>query len=202
MNDFDYDVREKKRIASGARARKCGSKSKRCTLPSDYLTAKQKKGLNGEMKTYNLSAPMNYIQFRDMPEDLQKEYLTKLYVDWRISLTEISKMFKCSPETVRHACRQFGISTKMRGQRATNAQMRHWYDWIRGGGSPIGNEEINKREGDNNGIQVTHPINNPCVVSGSIRLEGTSSMLMNTITSILSGLENRKVTVEIGFDTE
>ncbi len=93
MNDFDYDVKEKKRIAAGARARKCGSKSKRCTLPSDYLTAKQKKGLNGKMKTYNLSAPVSYAEFRDMPKDLQKEYLTKLYLDWCINLTMIAKMF-------------------------------------------------------------------------------------------------------------
>ena len=35
MNDFDYDVKEKKRIAAGARSRKCGSKSKRCTLLPD-----------------------------------------------------------------------------------------------------------------------------------------------------------------------
>ena len=196
MNDFDYDVREKKRIAAGARARKCGSKSKRCTLPSDYLTAKQKKGLNGKMKTYNLSAPMNYIQFRDMPEDLQKEYLTKLYVDWRISLTEIAKMFKCSPETVRHACRQFGINTKMRGQRATNAQMRHWHEWIKGNGSPVGVEAATEREDNNSAPSM----DNLCVVSGSIRLQGTSSTLLGAITSVLDSLENHKISVEIGFE--
>ncbi len=130
MNDFDFDVKEKKRIAAGARARKCGSKSKRCTLPSDYLTAKQKKGLNGKMKTYNLSAPMTYGEFKNMPKDLQKEYLTKLYLDWRISFVEISKMFRCSPETVRKACSNLGISTSKRSHRASYEQMQNWYRWL------------------------------------------------------------------------
>lgn len=130
MNDFDFDVKEKKRIAAGARARKCGSKSKRCTLPSDYLTVKQKKGLNGKMKTYNLSAPMTYSEFRNMPKDLQKEYLTKLYLEWCISLIEISKMFGCSPETVRKACNDFGIDTSNRDHRASYAQMDFWKKWL------------------------------------------------------------------------
>lgn len=130
MNDFDFDVKEKKRIAAGAKARKCGSKSKRCTLPSDYLTTKQKKGLNGKMKTFNLSVPMTYGEFKNMPKDLQKEYLTKLYLDWCISSIEISKMFKCSPETVRKACNDFGISTSNRGRRASYAQMDFWNKWL------------------------------------------------------------------------
>ena len=38
MNDFDYDALQKKRIAAGARHMKRGSRSKRCSLPSDNLT--------------------------------------------------------------------------------------------------------------------------------------------------------------------
>lgn len=132
MNDFDYDVKEKKRIAAGARARKCGSKSKRCTLPSDYLTAKQKKGLNGKMKTYNLSGPMSYAEFRNMPKDLQKEYLSKLYLDWCISLTMIAKMFGCSPETVRQACNNLGIDTAKKYRRASPEHIAFWQDWVGG----------------------------------------------------------------------
>ena len=46
MHDFDYDAMQKKRIARGASHMKRGSKSKKCTLPSDYLTAAQKRRLN------------------------------------------------------------------------------------------------------------------------------------------------------------
>lgn len=133
MNDFDYDVKEKKRIAAGARARKCGSKSKRCTLPSDYLTAKQKKGLNGKMKTFNLSAPMNYGEFKNMPKDLQKEYLTKLYLEWGVGTVEIGKMFGCSSETVRKACRNLGINTSRCGHKMSYEQLDFWHSWLRQG---------------------------------------------------------------------
>ena len=196
MNDFDYDVREKKRIAAGARARKCGSKSKRCTLPSDYLTAKQRKGLNGKMSTYNLSAPMNWTQFREMPEDLQKEYLSKLYADWGVSSTELAKMFGCSSETVRHTCKSFAIKVKTRGGRMNNAQMQHWQDWLKSNGVSTGIEE----EGSNQNSACL--VDSAHIVSGTIRLQGTSSTLLDTISLVLGTLKNRKLTVEINFDSE
>ena len=43
---FQQDVKERKKMKTGAMHRKCGSKSKKCTLPSDYLTPSQKKKLN------------------------------------------------------------------------------------------------------------------------------------------------------------
>ena len=75
MHDFDYDAMQKKRIARGASHMKCGSKSKKCTLPSDYLTAAQKRRLNGPVSTYKLDEPMNWESFKAMPEDLQKKYI-------------------------------------------------------------------------------------------------------------------------------
>ena len=114
MHDFDFDIMEKKRIAQGARARKCGSRSRKCTLPSDYLTAAQKKGLNGKVSTYNLSGPMTYSKFRVMPDDLQKEYLLKLRNEMGASLTAIGKMMQCSPETVRQALMRHGIPTNIK----------------------------------------------------------------------------------------
>lgn len=77
MDDFTYDVIENKRIASGARHRKRGSKSRRCVMPSDLLTAAERKRLNGHVKNYNLSAPMKWAEFKAMPDDLQLEYLEK-----------------------------------------------------------------------------------------------------------------------------
>ena len=77
LNDFDYDVMQKKRIASNARRRVCGSKSKFCGLPSDHMTHAQWKKHNGEVKTVNLNQPMSWQAFKDVPNDLQKEYIQK-----------------------------------------------------------------------------------------------------------------------------
>jgi hypothetical protein len=134
MHDFDYDVMEKKRIASGARHRKRGSKSKKCTLPSDYLTSKQKKGLNGKMVTYSLAHPTSYSVFENMPKDLQKEYLNKLYNDWGVSLTQIANMMHCSPETIRSKCIGFGFNTtkKYRSNISHPMSTSEWEAWCLG----------------------------------------------------------------------
>ena len=96
MNDFDYDVMQKKRIARGASHMKRGSKSKKCTLPSDYLTAAQKRRLNGPVSTYKLDEPMNWESFKVMPEDLQKKYILGLQENYGANDEMIGKMFKKS----------------------------------------------------------------------------------------------------------
>ena len=69
MNDFDYEVKQKKDIARSAAHRVCGSKSTKCDLPSDHLTAAQKRALSGPVESYNLSGPMSWAEFKRMPED-------------------------------------------------------------------------------------------------------------------------------------
>ena len=96
MNDFDYDVMQKKRIARGASRMKRGSKSKKCTLPSDYLTAAQKRRLNGPVNTYKLDEPMSLESFKAMPEDLQKQYILGLQENYGANDEMIGKMFKKS----------------------------------------------------------------------------------------------------------
>ena len=130
MHDFDFDIMEKKRIAQGARARKCGSKSRKCTLPSDYLTAAQKKGLNGKVSTYNLSEPMTYSKFRVMPDDLQKEYLLKLRNEMGASQTAIGEMMQCSYETVRQTLIRHGIPTNTK--RMSFESKLRWDAWLKG----------------------------------------------------------------------
>lgn len=77
MNDFDYDCMQKKRIAMGAFAhinRKRGG----CSLPSDTLTEKQRKEKNGEVKSYNITRPMPWHEFKAMPEDLKREFFRNM----------------------------------------------------------------------------------------------------------------------------
>lgn len=77
MNDFDYDCMQKKRTARGAFAhisRKRGG----CTLPSDNLTAKQRREKNGEVKGYNITRPMPWAEFKALPEDLKREFFRNM----------------------------------------------------------------------------------------------------------------------------
>ena len=106
MHDFDYDAMQKKRIARGASHMKRGSKSKKCTLPSDYLTDAQKRRLNGPVSTYKLDERMSWESFKAMPEDLQKKYILNLQETYQANNGMLGKMFGVTGVSVckmRHA---------------------------------------------------------------------------------------------------
>ena len=190
MHDFDFDIMEKKRIAQGARARKCGSKSRKCTLPSDYLTAAQKKGLNGKVITYNLSGPMTYSKFRVMPDDLQKEYLLKLRNEMGATLTAMGKMMQCSPETVRQALMRHGIPTNIK--RMSFESKLRWDAWLKG-------EQLNNDRAEAPApapAPSEAPVSEdkpapapytPCALNScDMRLRGTKDEILATLGTLLS----------------
>ena len=110
MHDFDYDVMQKKRIARGASHMKRGSKSKKCTLLSDYLTAAQKRRLNGPVSTYKLDEPMNWESFKAMPEDLQKKYILNLQETYQANNDMLGKMFGVTGASVCKMRHALGVS--------------------------------------------------------------------------------------------
>ena len=110
MHDFDYDAMQKKRIARGASHMKRGSKSKKCTLPSDYLTDAQKRRLNGPVSTYKLDEPMSWESFKAMPEDLQKKYILNLQETYQANNDMLGKMFGVTGTSVCKIRHALGVS--------------------------------------------------------------------------------------------
>ena len=108
MHDFDYDAMQKKRIARGAAHMK--RKRKGCSLPSDYLTAAQKRRLNGPVSTYKLDEPMNWESFKAMPEDLQKKYILNLQETYQANDKMIAKLFGKSDVTVGEHRKRLGLN--------------------------------------------------------------------------------------------
>ena len=109
MNDFDYDALQKKRIAAGARHMKRGSRSKRCSLPSDNLTPAQLKRRNGPVNTYKLDEPMRWDDFKAMPVDLQKQYLTNLVETYGATNEMLGDMFYVHPTHVGAVKKALGV---------------------------------------------------------------------------------------------
>ena len=109
MNDFDYDVLQKKRTAAGARHMKRGSRSKRCSLPSDNLTPAQLKRRNGPVSTYKLDEPMRWDDFKTMPVDLQKQYLTNLVETYGATNEMLGDMFYVHPTHVGTVKKALGV---------------------------------------------------------------------------------------------
>lgn len=78
MDDFTYDCWQKKQLAQQARHRKRGSKSRKCSLPSDNLTKKQWKERNGKTLSINLNQPTSWEIFKEVSKPTQEEYLNHL----------------------------------------------------------------------------------------------------------------------------
>lgn len=93
---FEETNRERKRVGAGIYSRKSGSRSKKCTLPSDNMTAGQLKKRNGEVMQYNLNKPMSWYTFKSMPEDLQREYIVKCKEKYGARGRDIAEMFGMS----------------------------------------------------------------------------------------------------------
>lgn len=221
MNDFDFDVMTKKRIARGAAARKCGSKSRRCTLPSDYLTDAQKKARNGKMSTYNLSKPMTYEQFKLMPRDLQREYLLKLRNDMHASTRVIAQMFGCSDETVRVVIRNLGINIGGKKMFMNLDQLMRWNNWLSGdaANTPVAvtePETETETEAEAETISAAAeetedagaPVNNDAsteemkcaaLLGGKLNLRGTASEILGRLAIVFGAESDAQMFVSVKF---
>ena len=78
QKEFIADCKDKTRTARGSHNKRshCG-KSGGIKFPSDNLTEKQKRAMNGKVITYQLSKILTDEEFNKLPDDIKK-----LYIDW------------------------------------------------------------------------------------------------------------------------
>lgn len=132
MNDFDFDVMQKKRIANNAARMKRGSKSKKCSLPSDHLTPAQWKRRNGPVSTYSLNQPMNWETFKSLPTDIQQSYIDILQSRFNVTTATIGKdMFDKTPATLKAHMEKYGLKyIQMKGRNMTAEEREAWKHWL------------------------------------------------------------------------
>ena len=109
MNDFDFDVMQKKQIARGASHRKNGSRSKKCSLPHDNYTERMIAKMAGEVQSWRLNAPMRWAEFKEMPADLQREYITRLRARYDVNYDGLSRMFGVTRNAITCHFRTVGL---------------------------------------------------------------------------------------------
>lgn len=129
MNDFDYDVLQKKRLARNALAKKNGSRSKKCTLPSDYLTAKQWKERNGEVVTVKMNRPLDWKSFKKLSHSLQVEYLNKQIKEYGCNAQDMAKMFDVNSSTFFSYYYRNGLKANFaRGSKGMSKEQRKMWE--------------------------------------------------------------------------
>lgn len=131
MNDFDYDVLQKKRIAASAKHRV--GRTRKMTFPHELLSRKERAALNGPIKTYNLTQPMTRKEFYAMPEDLQKTYLLNLMNKYGATDGMIGAMFGVTGSAVQLLRKRLGVPGRGRGNRIpTGEAYAMWEAFLRG----------------------------------------------------------------------
>lgn len=167
MSDFEYDCLQKKRLARQAQYKKNGSKSKKCTLPHEYLTEKQLRERNGVMTTYNLSKPMDWKTFKSMPVELQKEYIAKLIEKHGVNVVGLLELFDINRSTLMRHMQVSGMNfTFSKGHRMSKEQKDSWDEFCHGSDSVaevVGEEHVeplpepNKRDSEPEAKRIQTP---------------------------------------------
>ena len=78
-------------------------------MPSDYMTKKERDKMNGEVQSYNLNCPMKWAQFKQMPDDIKREYLSSIMSKYNPQQAALAEMFGISRNMVCNMFRELGI---------------------------------------------------------------------------------------------
>lgn len=141
--------------SASAKRRKNGSKSKKCSLPSDNMTQAQWKKRNGAVMEYRLDKPLDYEGFKRLPTDLRKKYIEILRDEHGASATSIQEMLGVSKGTIYTVItKDLGVSFHSGPQSAEGR--RKWAAFINGG-SPDEQEPATTIAGDDQ-KQEEYPI--------------------------------------------
>lgn len=130
---FIQTVKDRKSTARGARYKKNGSKSRKCTLPSDYLTPKQIKERNSPMSTYTMNKPHTKAELRAWPRDLQIEYMAGILDKYHPTNADLGLMLGVHPHNACTYINRLGLSNQ---KRATESQAREFSAFLAADSTP------------------------------------------------------------------
>lgn len=128
MSDEQWSMIEdsisKKNIARSSRNKRtnCGKRGG-VRLPSDFMTKKELKAMNGEVKTYKLHDPMTWSEFKDLPDDLKKEYVKYIRQRFKATDTALADAFGISLSHFCKLTKKLGLPSG----RSHSAIGKRWY---------------------------------------------------------------------------
>ena len=87
---FNDTNRERAIVKRSACKKKNGSKSKKCSLPSDKMTKKEIAKMSGPVQTWKMTEFYSWEEFKQMPKDIQAEYLNYVIFKYGVGIETIS----------------------------------------------------------------------------------------------------------------
>ena len=149
MTDEEYifrtDTAEKKRTARGSfNQRTHAGKGGRVKMPSDYMTKKERDKMNGEVQSYNLAKPMKWEQFKLLPDDIKREYITAIVRKYDPQQSAIAQMLNVAPNTLYVLCKRLGITFRHSG--CDKSRNDAFWAWVNGTAEPARKAATEKAE--------------------------------------------------------
>ena len=134
MNEVEYmlrqDAREKKAAGRGIYHRRSGSKTKYVGLPSDHLTAAEKKRRNGQVFTFNITKRLTYDEFKALPTDLAQEYIDRLQRTYTVGSQAIAESLGVTRSRLKSYTHNHGLS--FHGKHGIHATDARWPGFLQG----------------------------------------------------------------------
>lgn len=192
--------KERSKMKTGAYHKKSGAKSKKCTLPYEYLSRKERKALNGIPTSWNMNWFYTWQQFKQMPKDLQVEYLENICSKYGCGLGTIGEIvFGISGATMWNYTSKNDIHPNIKKTAGTGAKLAR--ERLRAAVSeqrdpkPVIHEELSEEPQDiPNTVETEEPAKTTKVSSANITTDGFD---LETFQWLQLMFANKKVTVVI-----
>ena len=194
-NLLKEDIKEKKQACYGYRYKKNGSKSKKCSLPSDHLSKKEIEKMNGVCKVYNINKPMTYKEFCAMPIDIQIMYLENLRDKYGASLLDIANMMGCKYTTLtEHKRIALDEKPAFISYNSSRLDIESWNRFINGEKAedavePEPDEEVEGNSNDTEGLNYNEIIPKADIINGTMKFKGKAGDILRRMMDIL-GYDN------------
>jgi hypothetical protein len=101
-------------------------------LPSDFLTKKELKAMNGDVKSYRLNDPMKWKEFKSMPDDLKVTYIKLLRDRYNVSDSHIAEMLGVHRVTLCNYFKTLGLSKGRKRLTTEQWDEEGWTKWLMG----------------------------------------------------------------------
>ena len=195
--DLFDDLKEKNAVAKSART-KVGGKG-RYMMPSDYLSATEKKKLNGEITVYTMKEPISWQKFKGYPKDIQKEYLQWFADEFDASPKNMAVVFGLAAGYCGKCLKEMGLRDALSYQPTVEGteKFRNWIKQYRH------EEEVEetlvqeepKKEKEKVKV-VEQPIFFNTVIGAEMNFEGKASEISQTLFSLF---RDQKIAVSVVF---
>lgn len=134
MKDEKYlyisDVRDKKITARSARHKRThNGRGGSVKLPSDYMTQKEIKAMSGECKSYKLNKPMNWKEFKAMPDDIKISYIKLIREKFGATDSAIANMMNVNKCSFSQEMNRLGIRTGKHTGSAVKWDKEGFFAW-------------------------------------------------------------------------